>query len=114
MNGGPINSEVGGRFARSDELRPNARVRRREHPIFQRRPIAADRRVKSFCATFIDLIVRFADPLNIRPESGLSGLIQRQMDAESGGFGYGINEMRKRSALRAGEIAALRVIQSGN
>ena len=104
----PLDHEVGRRLAGTGDLGPDAGIRRRQGAVGQARPVAPDRAVEDLGAGGVDVVSLLGDPLHVRPEAGLPGEVQGQVDPEPARHGERIDQVAKRaSRALEGEVMAL-------
>ena len=105
--GGALDEEVGRGLARAADLGPNAGVTGLQSTVGQLGPVAANLTVKRIATTRVHgQVCRVGDPLHVGAELGLAAQIQRQVHAQTGRFGHGVNQARKRRLARQGEVVA--------
>src|SRR4029077_15935256 len=91
---------------RSADLRANARITRLQCAVPQIRPVGAHGVIKDLAARGVDRIVDGRYPLHVRPETRLTGQIERDVDAEPTRHRDRIDQSVERRSSGEGEIDA--------
>src|SRR5690554_3556088 len=99
-----INAEINKPAVRASQLGADAGVGWLQAVWLQPWPPALHRSHKRLLTTQAHRVVWLRDPFHIRPEPGLSGKIQGQVNPQSAGLGYGINQGRKRMLATVGKV----------
>src|SRR5258706_4477335 len=107
--GRALDKEIARRLAARLQLGPDSGIRRLQRAVLQVRPVAAYGVVENFRASGVDVVVDALDPLDVRTEARPAGEVERQVHAEAGGLGRGIDQPGKRRAARKAEIVSLAV-----
>jgi hypothetical protein len=76
-----LDHEIGVGHPGGDQLRPDAGIAGLKRVVRQAGPVAPDGAVELIGPADIDVLVHPVDPLDIRPETGLTRQIERQVDA---------------------------------
>ena len=77
------------------------RIGRSQRTIGKRGPVSSNDAIEAFGSGRIDRIVQLIDPFHVRPETGLAGKIQRQVNPESCDIRNRINKMPRGGAAPA-------------
>src|SRR4029077_10570443 len=78
-----IDHEIGRRFARPCQLRPDAGIIWLQRIVRQSRPVATNTVVERLRPLRIDVVVLLFDPLDVRSKSHAAGKIERHVSAET-------------------------------